>query len=174
MNCNTNLRNSLSKIHDELELIYAFVIKLQEDISRELVSREFNFKTSQSLIAAAQCYESIVILEVAKSHRNFQLGSLLMQILFNLERRNRTLDLRRNPLQNLIMLVIFNINLNQVNFAIFLSYLSICSSNKSKSQGGGDPANQICFHFNRNVTSACELPHNLCRYRRQHKCLTCQ
>ena len=46
--------------------------------------------------------------------------------------------------------------------------------NRSKSQGGGDPANQICFHFNRIVISACELPNNLCRNRRQHKCLTCQ
>ena len=47
-------------------------------------------------------------------------------------------------------------------------------ANRSKSQGGGDPANQICFHFNRNVTSACELPNNLCRNRHQHKCLTGQ
>ena len=41
------------------------------------------------------------------------------------------------------------------------------------SRAGGDPASQRCFHFNRNVTSACELPNNLCRNRRQHKCLTC-
>ena len=46
--------------------------------------------------------------------------------------------------------------------------------NKGKSQCGGNPASQICFHFNRNVTSTCELPNNLCRNRRQYKCLTCQ
>ena len=42
------------------------------------------------------------------------------------------------------------------------------------SRAGGDPASQICFNFNRNVTSACELPNNLCRNHRQHKCLTSQ
>ena len=43
------LGNLIPKIHGDLELIHAFVIKLQDDISRELVSREFNFKTLQSL-----------------------------------------------------------------------------------------------------------------------------
>ena len=47
-----------SKIHCDLELIYAFLIKLREDISRELFSREFNFKTLQELITAAQRYET--------------------------------------------------------------------------------------------------------------------
>ena len=53
-----DLEKFIPKIHGDLELIYASVIKLREDISRELVSREFNFKKLQSLIAAAQRYES--------------------------------------------------------------------------------------------------------------------
>ena len=50
--------NWRTKIHGELELIYAFVIKLREDISRDLISREFNYTTLQSLITAAQRYKS--------------------------------------------------------------------------------------------------------------------
>ena len=52
------LEKLIPKIHGELELIYAFVIKLREDISRDLISREFNYTTLQSLITAAQHYES--------------------------------------------------------------------------------------------------------------------
>ena len=115
---------------------------------------------------------------MAKSNRNYQLGSLRMQILFNLEGRNRTLELRENPLQNLILLVVFEIKLNQIKCRNISGHtypsLGEDGGNRSKSQGGGDPANQICFHFNRIVISACELPNNLCRNRRQHKCLTCQ
>ena len=52
------LEKLIPKIHGELELIYAFVIKLREDISRDLISREFNYTTLQSLITEAQRYES--------------------------------------------------------------------------------------------------------------------
>ena len=38
----------------ELELIHTFVIKLKDSISKELVSREFNYTSLQSLIKAAQ------------------------------------------------------------------------------------------------------------------------
>ena len=41
----------------ELELIHAFVIKLKDCISKELVSREFKYTSLQSLIEAAQCFE---------------------------------------------------------------------------------------------------------------------
>ena len=54
------LEKLIPKIHGELELIYVFVIKLREDISRDLISREFNYTTLQSLITAAQHYESHV------------------------------------------------------------------------------------------------------------------
>ena len=52
------LEKLIPNIHGELELICAFVIKLREDISRDLISREFNYITLQSLITVAQCYES--------------------------------------------------------------------------------------------------------------------
>ena len=38
----------------ELELIHTFVIKLKDSISKELVSRKFNYTSLQSLIKAAQ------------------------------------------------------------------------------------------------------------------------
>ena len=52
------LEKLIPKIHGELELIYAFFIKLREDISRDLISREFNYTTLQSLITTVQRYES--------------------------------------------------------------------------------------------------------------------
>ena len=49
----------MPKIHSELELVYAFIIKLRPDISKDLISRDFHtFMTLQPLIAGAQCYES--------------------------------------------------------------------------------------------------------------------
>ena len=49
----------MPKVHSELELVHAFVIKLRPDISKDLISRDFHtFKTLQPLIVAAQRYES--------------------------------------------------------------------------------------------------------------------
>ena len=52
------LDKRIPRIHCDLELIYAFLIKLREDISRQLFSQEFNLKTLQELITAAQRYET--------------------------------------------------------------------------------------------------------------------
>ena len=42
----------------EIELIYAFVLKVRPDISKELVSQDFSvFKTLQAVVEAAQRYE---------------------------------------------------------------------------------------------------------------------
>ena len=46
------LDKRVPKIHCDLELIYAFLIKLREDISHELFSREFHLETLQELITA--------------------------------------------------------------------------------------------------------------------------
>ena len=44
-------------ICNELELIYAFVIKLKPSISKDLVSGEFKYTSLQSLIETAQRFE---------------------------------------------------------------------------------------------------------------------
>ena len=59
------LEKLLPKIHraadadgnDEVELIYSFSIKLKKSISKDLMSRDFKYKTLQQLISAAQRYE---------------------------------------------------------------------------------------------------------------------
>ena len=59
------LEKLLPKIHpaadadgnDEVELIYSFSIKLKKSISKDLMSRDFKYKTLQELISAAQTYE---------------------------------------------------------------------------------------------------------------------
>ena len=49
--------NSEDGAGEDLELIYAFTIKLREDIAAELVSREFKYSSLQSVIDAARRYE---------------------------------------------------------------------------------------------------------------------
>ena len=54
-----DLKTLVPTIHSDSELIYAFFIKLRGHISREIFSGDFIYKTLQSLIAAAQLYETI-------------------------------------------------------------------------------------------------------------------
>ena len=115
------LEKLIPKIHGDLEMIYAFVIKLREDISLELVSQEFNFKTLQSLIAVTLCYES---------HSDLGRGKVKLSTwqptdanFIQPATKKPDFGTQGNPLQNLIMLVIFDIKLNQVNFVIFLVVL---------------------------------------------------
>ena len=59
------LEKLLPKIHraadadgnDEVELIYSFSIKLKKSISKDLMSRDFKFKSLQEITSAAQRYE---------------------------------------------------------------------------------------------------------------------
>ena len=44
-------------VGEDLELIYAFAIKLREDIAAELVSREFKYSSLQSVTDVARRYE---------------------------------------------------------------------------------------------------------------------
>ena len=152
-------------------IIYAFVIKLREDISRELVSRECNFKMLQSLIAAAQRYESRSDLGRGKVDQELStwqpIDANFIQSAMK-KKSSSKLNYAGNSRHKT--------KSGQLRNTSCHTYPSVGqgSGKKSKSPGGDDPANQICFHFNRNVISACELIHNLCRNRRQHKCLTCQ
>ena len=164
------LEKLIPKIHGELELIYAFVIKLREDISRDLISREFNYTTLQSLITAAQRYESHI-------GQNIGLEKL---------RSSRTDELfqwQPRPTQ-----AHATMHIGTVEKPI----LGHSNSRSTRPSGGkvtgnsqfrgsstalhkkGDPSSQYCFSFDRNSISSCEMPDNKCRNRRQHRCMTCQ
>ena len=43
---------------DDTKLIHAFALKLRQDISADILSRDFNFPTLASLVEAAKRYES--------------------------------------------------------------------------------------------------------------------
>ena len=72
------LEKLIPKVHGELELIYAFIIKLREDILRDLISREITYTTLQSLITVAQHYQSYIgqniVLEKLRSSRTDELS----------------------------------------------------------------------------------------------------
>ena len=174
-----NLDKLIPKIHCGLELLYAFVIKLRPDISRDILRESDNFKTLQSLIAAAQRYE-LHAGRVAQPHPDIehwqsrptssQADGPTQATLLYAEGHNKTQNWRPLPVEDS--------GPNRPN-----------QGKNNKSQGSGSshkfggksktrsptvgPTRQICFHFNRNVRSACEMPKNLCQNRRQHRCFTC-
>ena len=114
------LDKRIPRIHCDLELIYAFLIKLREDISREFFWREFNFKTLQGLITAAQRYETRRTLGKSLSNKNCLTGSLLKLILSDPPARKLIFHLRGHPIPNNLMAVILNIiiNIKRVNIVI--------------------------------------------------------
>ena len=164
------LEKLIPRIHGELELIYAFLIKLREDISRDLISREFNYSTLQSPITAAQRYESHI-------GQNIGLEKL---------RSSSTDELSQwqpRPTQA---------HATMHTGTVEKPILGRSNSRSTRPSGGkvtgnsqfrgastalnkkGDPSSQYCFSFNRNSISSCEMPDDKCRNRRQHRCITCQ
>ena len=108
----------IPKIHCDLELIYAFLIKLREDISRELFSREFNFKTLQELITAAQRYETRSTLGKSPSKQELSDWQPAEVNIIGPSRK-KTFHLRGHPIPNHVMAVILKvINIKRVNLVI--------------------------------------------------------
>ena len=73
----------------ELELIHAFSIKLLPEISKEIVSREFKYKTLQEIITVASRYEQNVLFSGSKEPHlgNSQPGVMYSQPHFEGPRR---------------------------------------------------------------------------------------
>ena len=182
-----NLDKLMPKIHSELELVYAFVIKLRPDISKDLISRDFHtFKTLQPLIAAAQHYESHAGPAAQPQKDNIELWQPKLNPASNHNKRHTqaanilyTNGQYQGPNSRTLP---FNPTKDKST--------KLCSSSPNshrpkpnikfdgKSKPGsqpqsGDLTHQICFHFNCNVRSGCEMTNNSCRNRRQHRCLTC-
>ena len=164
------LDKHIPKIHCGLELIYAFLIKLREDVSRELFSREFNFKTLQELITAEQQYETCSTLGKSPSKQELSEWQPAEVNLIGPSRKKTDFSSQRTPHTKQRYGGNFKNNKYKTGQPRNQSTCHSSGIGRGKSQGGGDPASQICFHFNRNVRSTCELPNNGC----QHKCLTCQ
>ena len=174
-----NLDKLIPKIHCELKLLYAFVIKLRPDISRDLL-REFDtFKTLQPLIAAAQRYE-LHAGRVAQPHPNIehwqprptssQADGPPQATLLYAEGHNKRQNWRPLPLEDSRP----DRPNQDKNNKPQGSGSSHKLGGKSKTRSPtADPTRQVCFHLNRNVRSACEMPNNVCPIRGQHRCLTC-
>ena len=182
-----SLDKLMPKIHSELELVYALVIKLRPDILKDLISRDFHtFKTLQPLIAAAQRYESHAGRAAQLHEDNIELWQPKLKPTSNHNKgptqaanilytdgqyqgpNFKTLPF--NPIQDK------STKLRSSSPHSHRPKPNIKFGGKSRPDSqpqSGDPAHQICFHFNRNVRSGCEMPNNSCRNRRQHRCLTC-
>ena len=134
------LEKLIPEIHGELELIYAFVIKLGEDISRDQISRQFNYTTLLSLITAAQHYES---------HIGQNLG--LEQL-----RSSRTDELSQwqpRPTQAHVTLHTGTVEKPLLG-SICPSGGKVTGNNQFRGSSKalnkkGDPSSQYCFSFNR-------------------------
>ena len=165
-----------TNISPEIELIHAFVIKLKDSISKKLISRDFPFKTLQSVIEAAEGYEhhadpvsqsdvSDWHPDVMYSHANAH-GHEHYKHSKPSDCENRFSDFKGKP-----------------SHSDSMSHKPTSScfnkSNTPRSQpimtvsSGDVREKEICLAFNKYPMSSCQLPQNKCRYKRQHKCKSC-
>ena len=190
------LEKLLPKIHraadadgnDEVELIYSFSIKLKKSISKDLMSRDFKYKTLQELISAAQRYELHSETLSGKDYGDLSAWGLNntdtpepvavysgpMQarpspshfshdFSYNQD-SNPTRSGRPKPGQHN--------SRNRPNSNFQHQAPTAGTSKKSFSRSTG--TSEICNMFNKFKKSICELPNNKCFYHRLHKCSACQ
>ena len=174
--------------NDEVELIYSFSIKLKKSISKDLMSRDFKYKTLQELISAAQRYELHSETLSGKDYEDLSAWGLnntdtpepvavysgpmqsrpspshFSQDFSHNQYGNPTHSGRLKPGQHN--------SRNRPNSNFQHHAPTAGNSNKSFSRFTG--TSEICNMFNKFKKSTCELPNNKCFYHRLHKCSECQ
>ena len=167
----------IPKIHhtpdgNNLELIYAFSIKLKDDISRNLVSREFAFTCLQEVIHAAARYEdqSIVKSDSLTSDSSFSKSVVKPAALYADKSYHNTRfrsDAQRDRHDK-------PPSYQKSGFSPDTSSRSKVPPNRPNSSfERSSSSSQVCYAFNRYPKANCELQNNKCQHGRQHKCLTC-
>ena len=158
---------------NDLELIYAFSIKLKEDINRNLVSREFAFSCLQEVIHAAARYEdqSIVKSDSLTSDSTFSKSvdkpaALYADKSYHNNTRFRSDAQRDRPDKPP--------SYQKSGFSPDTFSRSKVPPNRPNSSfERSSSSSQVCYAFNRYPKANCELQNNKCQHGRQHKCLTC-
>ena len=190
------LEKLLPKIHraadadgnDEVELIYSFSIKLKKSISKDLMSRDFKYKTLPKLISAAQRYELHSETLSGKDYEDLSSWGLnntdppepvavysgpmqsrpspshFSQDFSHNQYSNPTRSGRPKPGQHN--------SRNRPNSNFQHHAPTAGNSNKCFSRSTG--TSEICNMFNKFKKSTCELPNNKCFYHCLHKCSACQ
>ena len=158
---------------NDLELIYAFSIKLKEDINRNLVSREFAFSCLQEVIHAAARYEdqSIVKSDSLTSDSTLSKSvdkpaALYADKSYHNNTRFRSDAQRDRPDKPP--------SYQKSGFSPDTFSRSKVPPNRPNSSfERSSSSSQVCYAFNRYPKANCELQNNKCQHGRQHKCLTC-
>ena len=196
------LEKLLPKIHraadadgnDEVELIYSFSIKLKKSISKDLMSRDFKFKSLEEIISAAQRYElhsdslpgkdfeELPAWELTKhakpepvavysgpiqSRPSPSPSHFSQQQDFSHSNSSCNVPASGRPRPNQHHSSGSNFQ-NPSN-----SPTGIPSGNSGKSSSRPQGTSEICNMFNKFKRSTCELPNNKCFYHRLHKCQAC-
>ena len=194
------LEKLLPKIHrsadadgnDEVELIYSFSIKLKKSISKDMMSRDFKFKSLQEIISAAQRYElnsdslpgkdfeELPAWELTKHAKPEPVAiysgpiqsrpspsHFSQQQDFSHSNSSRNVPASGRPRPN-------QHHSNGSNFQNSSHPpTGIPSGNSGKSSSRPQGTSEICNMFNKFKRSNCELPNNKCFYHRLHKCQAC-
>ena len=194
------LEKLLPKIHgaadadgnDEVELIYSFSIKLKKSISKDMMSREFKFKSLQEIISPAQRYElhsdslpgkdfeELPAWELTKHAKPEPVAvysgpiqsrpsprPFSQQQDFSHSNSSRNVPASGRPRPN-------QHHSNGSNFQNRSNPpTGIPSGNSGKSSSRPQGTSEICNMFDKFKRSTCELPHNKCFYHRLHKCEAC-
>ena len=178
---------------EDLELIYAFTIKLHEDIGAELVWREFKYSSLQSVIDAARRYEehrpnnihSVSARPAKTDHAEQQNGLWQPAALYHQSQNgisimhsNETSHSERSTVRPRSRIVAqpsapslgFPGKLSRQPFSQSSNFVS----KFKKPSAHRDVSSEICFMFNKRYKSNCELSGNKCKYGRQHVSDVCQ
>ena len=194
------LEKLLPKIHraadadgnDEVEHIHSFSIKLKQSISKDLMSRDFKFKSLQETISAAQRYELHSDSLPGKDFEELPASELTKHA------KPEAVAVYSGPIQSGPSPSHFS---QQQDFSHSNSSRNVPASgrpgpnqyysNRSNSQNRSNPptgipsgnlgksssrsqsTSEICNMFNKFKRSTCELPNNKCFYHRLHKCQAC-
>ena len=186
---------------EDLELIYAFTIKLCEDIAAELVSREFKYSSLQSVTDAARRYEehrpnnvnSLNATPTKTDHAEQQtIGPWQPEALYHQSQNGISIThsnetshperstLRPSPKSRIVTQpstprspsLGFPGKSSRQPFSQSINFVSQAGKFKQPS-AHRDVSSEICFMFNKRYKSNCELSDNKCKYGRQHVCQVC-
>ena len=153
----SELEKHITNIHSDLELQYAFAIKLRKEIQQEITSREFKYTSLQEVVATAERYETQHPPPINKS--DWQPSAMSTHSADTTLKKK--LACRFCHKTNHLEKDCFQRN-KQANTLPMKTQQIVQGQSKA-----------ICRDFNNFPHASCELSNNRCRFGRQHKCLTC-
>ena len=146
---------------NELELIHAFSIKLLPVISKEIVSREFTYKTLQELIVVATRYEQNIL----PGFKEMTLGNPLPDAIYTNTAQGGTRPRIKGSNASS--------NFSDGKFAGRKPAANTGNRFNDVKPRENPRSNEICFPYNKYSSARCQLPDGKCKNGRIHKCTVC-